>query len=132
MNLICVGSVQQKLVSEVFYGVKDGLKAVRFVPLQEDSMDKGLCVNRRAIVVRLRELTSKGQNRGGHVEVRMTKSISTPVPRIFRLVRSQWRKRLIKIYRITAEAGEDQDMTAIPASQEVRSLRLVNILSSLL
>lgn len=119
-------SVQQKLVSEVFYEVKDGLKAVRFVPLQEDNMEKGLCVNRRAIVVRLRELTSKGQNRGGHVEGSMTKSISTPVPRIFRLgrsqARSQWRKCLMRIYRITAEAGEDQDMTAIPASQEVRSL----------
>lgn len=49
-------------------------------------MKKGLCVNRKAVnkqMLRLRELTSKGQINFGQVEGRMIRSISVMVPIIF-------------------------------------------------
>ena len=59
---------------------------MQFVPFPEDGMEKGLCVNRRAVhkqVLRLRELASKGQINVGQVEGRMIRSISVMVPIIF-------------------------------------------------
>lgn len=41
---------------------------MQFVPVQEDGMEEGLCVNRRAVhkqMLRLRKLASKGQISAG-------------------------------------------------------------------